>query len=460
MAAAKKEKEYRLLIVGKSGSGKSSTANSIMGGKCFPVAMGLKACTTECTVKLSPRNEKGITFRIADTPGLFDPTKTNGEIGNEIIKASASMYPGLHAILYVLQPVRYTPEERDTFYKLKELFDPNVTKHVIIIFTKGDEMEKNNITLQSLVEEADGPFKEVLEECGKRVLVFDNTKRDQKQIDDLLEMVDKMWKENGEVPYTCEVQNVVNEKLEKWVTIRTKEKIMKDPKLKKLFDVMEEENREAEAEADDLRKRLEETKSKKEQTEAMIEKTLKEIEELKRKEKEREEREKREKAERERKDLEDKRKIKEEEERKAEERARRREEEERKAEERARRREEEERKAEEEKARRREEFERKAEEERARRQKEEELKELKKEHERLRFEQEIKRIQKEEKRKLQEANAKKMEEERLKLQKKEMEKAKQDIVEDRETGWMEDVGAGLVNVAGGAWKFAKGWFGF
>ena len=195
---------------------------------------------------------------------MFDPTKSNDVIAEEIVKAAACLHPGPHAVLYILQIDRYTPEERETFLRLKELFDPDIVKFTILIFTKGDELMKMKLTLKTLLERADEPLKQVLQECGNRVLVFNNAdsgKRD-KQVKELLEVVRKIAKDNGENPYRCTVQDVVNEKLERRVTFRVNQKIERDPKLKKVFEDMAEQVREAKESSLKRKKALEENAMK------------------------------------------------------------------------------------------------------------------------------------------------------------------------------------------------------
>ena len=125
-------------------------------------------------------------------------------------------------MLYIVNIDSYTPEERDAFLHLKKLFDSNIVKFTIIIFTRGDELKKSKKTLEALLEEADEPFKEVQRECGNRVLVFNNIVRGMRdgQVKQLLEMVKKIAKENGENPYRCTVQDVVNTELERRATDR------------------------------------------------------------------------------------------------------------------------------------------------------------------------------------------------------------------------------------------------
>ena len=344
--------------------------------------------------------------QIVDTPGLFDPTRSNEEIAEEIIKASAYLHPGPHAILYVLQIDRYTPEERDTFLSLKELFDPNIVKFTIIIFTRGDELKKKKMTLEALLEQADEPFKEVLRECENRVLVFNNEdrgKRD-KQVNQLLEMVRKIAKANDEKPYSCTVQDVVNTKLERKVTVKVNQKIERDPNLKKVFDDMAREVREAKESAEKQQKDLQESLL----NESTIEKKIQEQLEAKEKEKRMREEKERENSERERKEEEERKRKDEEKERK--------------------------RKEEEDKKK---------------------LEEMQRELELLKIENKIKEKMELELQMQMEKHERKLQEERKKHEDQEMTKTKDDIAAGEEKTWTGEVAAGVENLAGGLWRATK-----
>ena len=349
--------------------------------------------------------------QIVDTPGLFDPTRSNEEIAEEIITASAYLHPGPHAILYVLQIDRYTPEERDTFMHLKDLFDPNIVKFTIIIFTRGDELKKKKMTLEALLEQADEPFKEVLRECENRVLVFNNedrSKRD-KQVNLLLEMVRKIAKANDEKPYSCTVQDVVNTKLERRVTVRVNQKIERDPNLKKVFDDMARQVTEAKESADKKQKEFEKSMLEK----SIIEKKIQEQLEATEKEKRMREEKERENSERQRKEEEERKRQDEEKERK--------------------------RKEEEDKKK---------------------LEKLQIELEKMKIETEMKEKQEQELRKQREEYERKLEEERQKHEEEERRKTQDDIVEGKEKTWTGEVIGGVAEVAGGIWRAAKGWCGF
>nr|KAG5702711.1 hypothetical protein BaRGS_013348 [Batillaria attramentaria] len=227
---------------------------------------------------------------------------------------------GPHAVLYVLKLDRYTPEEYSTYQNLKEVFDADIVKYIIIVFTGGDRLK--NETLDDILENAGPTFRKVAEECGNRVIIFNNLdkkKSKETQVKKLLEMTQKVVRENNESPYRCTVQEKVGDKLEETVTSRVKSLAEKDPKLKEFFSQIDAKLRQHQNQADSHKVKLDETVKRKKEVETAEQKMREEMEREKR------EREEEERKEKERKEAEEQEKKRQEEE--AREKARKEEEE-------------------------------------------------------------------------------------------------------------------------------------
>jgi len=193
---------------------------------------------------------------------LYDTSKTQQEISVIIVQAVACTHPGPHAILYVIRLGRFTAEEFGVFNRLKALFDENVVRYMIVLFTGGDDLEKEGKTLADLMQRAPKELIEVMGECGHRCIVFNNNASNTKpQVEELLKLVRKMNEENGHVPYNCPKYGMIGEGLEKEVNKRLAEVNKRDLEREKYVQELEAKTRETE----ETVKRLKEEISRKDQ---------------------------------------------------------------------------------------------------------------------------------------------------------------------------------------------------
>ncbi|XP_026011228.1 uncharacterized protein LOC113014127 [Astatotilapia calliptera] len=200
--------QRRIVLLGKSSDGKSSTANTLCGEPVFKVDHRAKF---ECQSEYM--NIGGRTISFINTPGFFHTDRPGHEMKSEILRCITECAPGPHVFLIVLMIGKYTEHQKGVIDKINQYFSDEVFRFATVLFTHGDQLPEG-MKIEEFVNESEA-LSDLIKKCGSRCHVIDNKywknnqgdeyRNNQYQVAELLKTIDKIIEANKGGCFTNEM---------------------------------------------------------------------------------------------------------------------------------------------------------------------------------------------------------------------------------------------------------------
>lgn len=210
--ASQRHGKLRIVLVGKAGVGRTSSANTILGRREFQVYKTTLPPKT-LDFKKAKAEVDGRDVYVIDTPGLYNTYDSEDEIKRKIAKCLCLASPGPHVFLVTIQVGSFSKEELKTVELIQTVFGKDAWKYTMALFTHGDKLKGKRI--EDFISQSDD-LKQFTKQCLGGIHVFNNQELDNcSQVRQLLQKIDKMVAANGGNYYTNDMFQQAEQEIEK-----------------------------------------------------------------------------------------------------------------------------------------------------------------------------------------------------------------------------------------------------